>query len=133
MIVCANISTFPEPVVCLELMCDKKQNAQVGTTFSYFCLHRFFRTGDSFLLMVCSQIQEMASYTFFLFYQHAPFLAEAERAWPNLTDCSDFFDRASRDRSPHFARARQENHEPDINCYAKFSNNIGLYIDNNSY
>ena len=35
-------------MVSLKLMCDEKQNAQQGTTFSYFCLHGFFRTGDSF-------------------------------------------------------------------------------------
>ena len=34
--VCANIVAFPEPMSSLELMCDKKQNAQLDTTFSYF-------------------------------------------------------------------------------------------------
>ena len=46
-------------------------------------------------------------------------------------DFSDFFDRASRARSPHFDRARLENHEPGMNVLPNFqitSANIGSNI-----
>ena len=42
-------------------------------------------------------------------------------------DFSDFSDRASRARSPHFDRARLENHESGKNCFTKSSENINLY------
>ena len=34
----ANIWTFPEP---MKLICDERQSAQLGITFSHFSLHRF--------------------------------------------------------------------------------------------
>ena len=41
-------------MVSLELVCDKKQNAQLGTTFCYFCLHRLSELATLFLLMSLS-------------------------------------------------------------------------------
>ena len=52
----ANIWTFPEPMACLELMCDKIQNAQPGTTLSKFCLHQFLMAKG---LISCHQFQRL--------------------------------------------------------------------------
>ena len=47
-------------------------------------------------------------------------------------DFSEYLDRASRARSPHFHRARRENHDNGKNCLPSFLM-ISAYICNDSY
>ena len=59
----------------------------------------------------------------FLYFLH--FLHFSQKQGIGLVE---FFDWASRARSPHFDRARRENHEPGKNCFANFSDYISLYL-----